>query len=50
MLNSASVASVNQSKYVIIGDPSPGQCPMGLGRILDLRWIERNCWQWSRGG
>ena len=36
MLNSAFVASVNSSKHVIIGDPSPGQCPMGLSRILDL--------------
>ena len=50
MLNSASVASVNYSKCVIIGDPSLGQCTMGLGRILDLRQIERNCWRWSRGG
>ena len=22
-------------------DPSPGHCPMGLGRSLDLRWMEK---------
>ena len=41
MLNSASVASVHYFKYVIVGDPSPGHCPMGLGRSLDLRWMEK---------
>ena len=41
MLNSASVASVHSLKCVIIGDPSPGHCPMGLGRSLDLRWMEK---------
>ena len=41
MLNSASVASVHYCKYVIVGDPSPGHCPMGLGRSLDLRWMEK---------
>ena len=41
MLNSASVASVHQLKYVIFGDSSPGHCPMGLGRSLDLRWMEK---------
>ena len=41
MLNSASVASVHQLRYIIIGYPSPGHCPMGQGRSLDVRWMEK---------
>ena len=26
---------------VIVGDPSPGNCPIGLGRNLDLRWMKK---------
>ena len=29
------------SQYVIIGDESLGHCPMGRGRSLDLRWMEK---------
>ena len=35
------MACVNSSEYVVIGDPSLGQCPMGLSKILDLRRIEK---------
>ena len=41
MLTSASVASIHYLKYVIVGNPSPGHYPMGLGRILDLCWMEK---------
>ena len=26
---------------VTVRDPSPGHCPMGLGRSLDLLWMEK---------
>ena len=31
----------SDSHGVVVGDPSPGHCPMGLGRSLDLRWMEK---------
>ena len=40
MLNSAAVVSVNESKCITISGPSPGHCPLGLGRSLDARWME----------
>ena len=40
MLNSAAVASVNESKCIAISGPSPGYCPKGLGRSLDACWME----------
>ena len=30
----------NDSHGVTVCDPSPGHSPMGLGRSLDLRWLE----------
>ena len=30
----------SDSHDVTVRDPSPGHCPMGLGRSLDLRWME----------
>ena len=41
MLNSTAVTSVDESKCIIFSCPSPGHCPMGLGRSSDLRWIEK---------
>ena len=31
----------SDSHGVIVCDPSPGHSPMGLGRSLDLRWMEK---------
>ena len=31
----------SDSHDVTVRDPSPGHCPMGLGRSLDLRWMEK---------
>ena len=31
----------SDSHGVTVHDPSPGHCPMGLGRSLDLRWMEK---------
>ena len=31
----------SDSHDVTVGDPSPGHYPMGLGRSLDLRWMEK---------
>ena len=31
----------NDSNCVTVRDPSPGHYPMGLGRSLDLRWMEK---------
>ena len=41
MLNSTAVTSVDESKWIVFRGPSPGHCPMGLGRSSDLRWIEK---------
>ena len=41
MLNSTAVASVDESKCIIFSGPSLGHCPMGLGRTLDLQWMEK---------
>ena len=31
----------SDSNCVTMRDPSPGHCPMGLGRSLDLHWMEK---------
>ena len=31
----------SDSHGVTAYDPSPGHCPMGLSRSLDLRWMEK---------
>ena len=31
----------SDSHGVTVCDPSPGHCPMGLGKSLDLRWMEK---------
>ena len=31
----------SDSHDVTVRDTSPGHCPMGLGRSLDLRWMEK---------
>ena len=31
----------SDSNGVTVHDPSPGHGPMGLGRSLDLRWMEK---------
>ena len=31
----------SDSHGVTVCDPSPGHCPMGLGRSLGLRWMEK---------
>ena len=31
----------SDSQGVTVRNPSPGHCPMGLRRILDLRWMEK---------
>ena len=36
-------SSGSDSHGVTVLNPSPRHCPMGLGRSLDLRWMEENC-------
>ena len=31
----------SDSNFVTVRDPSHGNCPMGLVRSLDLRWMEK---------
>ena len=31
----------SDSHGITVHDPSPGQCQMGLGRSLDLLWMEK---------
>ena len=31
----------SETNCIAVCDPSPGHCPMGLGRSLDLLWMEK---------
>ena len=40
--DSMAITSCGRDSYsVTVRDPSLGHCPMGLGRSLDLRWMEK---------